>query len=72
MVTAPTMIAKHSPVLEPCERMLDASSPPAMEPPSAVTQHTLASKGRRHEVSHSAIAAVCEHTSMRGAQRREP
>lgn len=71
-LTASTMIAEHAPILEPCERVLDACSAAAMTSPRPIAHHLPPSKDRRDEADDSAITTVCEDATMRRAQGCEP
>ncbi|HEY5933625.1 MAG TPA: hypothetical protein VIU61_03290, partial [Kofleriaceae bacterium] len=63
------MIAKHAPIFETCDRVLDACSPTSMAPPVGVAKDTTASKLRRDELRDTAVATIGEHATVVAAQR---
>ncbi len=62
------MIAKYSPVLEPCDRMLGTSPASAVRTPRAVADDATSSKAGSDELADAAITAVGKHTSMTASQ----
>jgi hypothetical protein len=71
MAAATPMVAEDAPVLESGDRMLHASSPPAMAAPDMVTDDPVATKHGRRELRKAAIAAICENALVRSTKHRD-
>lgn len=68
MTPAPSVISKHTPVLEPCERVLDTSTPSTMTAPRTIPHDAVSAEDRRDELWYAAIAAIGEDAAMILAQ----
>ena len=62
------MIAEHSPVLEPCDRVLHTSPTSAMRTPCAVAHDATSTKAWSDELADATIAAVGKHASVTAGQ----
>jgi hypothetical protein len=62
-------VAKHSPVLEARDRVLDPGSATAMSTPALVSADPVADEDRSNELGHSPITAVGEDASMMLCER---
>src|SRR5437868_4389624 len=62
------MVAKHPPVLQPCDGVLDACSSATVATPRTVSDDPVAAEDRRDQFGHTAIASVSQHASMPSTQ----
>ncbi|MEO7733871.1 MAG: hypothetical protein ABIY55_23100 [Kofleriaceae bacterium] len=71
VTSATSMIAQHTPALEPGDRVLDSRSPSSMSPPDTIADDSPAPKPRDLEVGHTSVATVREDATMVLASRFE-
>jgi hypothetical protein len=64
MATPAPMIAEHAPVLQPCDRMLDACTALAMAAPGSIADDPVVTKDGCDQLADTAVAAVGEHSSV--------
>ncbi len=64
MVSPLSVIAKHTPVLEPGDRVLDPCTAASVPPPPMITHDAIMPKSRRDELRDTAVSAVGEHTTV--------
>lgn len=69
MMTASSVVAQYTPVLEAGNGMLDAGSALAMNAPPAIADDAALAKARRSELRNTAIAAVSEDSPVSLAER---
>jgi hypothetical protein len=69
MVTATPVVPKALPVLEPCDRVFDASAALAMAAPGPIADDAVSAEPGRHELANPAVAAVGQHSAVVAAQR---
>jgi hypothetical protein len=58
------MVPKHSPILEPGNRVLDAGTTAPVPPPSVIPDDAITSKSRGDELCDTSVAAIGEHPSV--------
>jgi hypothetical protein len=67
MTRTAAMVAQHSPVLQPCDRMFDPGTPSPVASPGAIAADPVALEHRRDELRDAAIAAVSEDAGVLAA-----
>ena len=68
VASASAVVAKHTPVLQASDRVLDPGAPPAMSTPCSITDDPVPAKDRCYQLVDAAIATVCEHATVFATQ----